>query len=105
MSLFLYRLQASRPDLPSGGPTPEEAAAIERHEAYLRDLRARDVIVLAGRTETADYSTFAMVILRADSEAEARRMVSSDPAVAARVMRAELYPYRVTMVGDLEQLQ
>jgi uncharacterized protein YciI len=105
MPLFLYCLKAGRPELLSSGPTPEEQTVIARHEAYLRNLRDQGVIVLAGRTETVDYATFAMIVLQAESEAEARRVVSSDPAVAERVMRAELSPYRVTMLGDLAELR
>lgn len=104
MSLYLYRLQATRPAMMGSGPTPDEHVVLDQHQAYLQDLLARDVVLLAGRTETTDYSTFALVLFRADSEGEARRVVSDDPAVTARVMRAELYPYRVNLSGDLSHL-
>lgn len=104
MTLYLYRLQATRPAMLGSGPTPEEAVVLDQHQAYLEDLKARDVILLAGRTQTTDYSTFALVLFRAESEGEARRVVSDDPAVVARLMRAELYPYRVNLIGDLSHL-
>ena len=51
------------------------------------------------RTQTTDASTFGIVILRAGSPDEARQVMAEGPAVRARVMRAELFPFRVAGVG------
>ena len=101
MSLFLYALRAARPELVSAGPTDAEAAVLARHHAYLEDLRAQGAVVLAGRTESADFATYGLVIVRAESEPEARRVVSADPAVAERVLRADLSPLRDVVLGDV----
>jgi len=61
------------------------------------------VVLLAGRTLNTDPSSFGIVILTADTEQEARRIMHNDPAVKARVMRAELYPYRIALLGKLPQ--
>lgn len=94
---YLYRLRPARPAMLSGGPTPEEAATVARHFAYLKDLTERGVVVLAGRTLTADEGTFGIVILAAESEAAARDLMEADPAVQGGVMRAELYPFRIAL--------
>lgn len=39
------------------------------------------------------------MIFRADSPAAARHIMTDDPAVAARVMRDEVFPFRVVGVG------
>ena len=55
------------------------------------------VVILVGRTQTDEYSTFGIVIFEAESEAAARRVVENDPAVHEKVMRAELYPYKIAL--------
>jgi len=56
-------------------------------------------MVLAGRTLNTDERSFGIVIFRADSEEAARRVMEQDPAVRNRVMRAELYPYRIALMA------
>ena len=57
-------------------------------------------MVLAGRTLNTDERSFGIVIFRADSEEAARRVMDQDPAVRNRVMRAELYPYRIALMAQ-----
>jgi len=97
---YLYRIEPTRAALLTEGPTREEAAAIDRHFAYLQDLTARGVVLLAGRTLNTDESSFGIVIFRAKSEADAERIVREDPAVSAGVMRSELFPYRIALVSE-----
>jgi len=56
-------------------------------------------MVLAGRTLNTDERSFGIVIFRADSEEAARRVMDQDPVVHNRVMRAELYPYRIALMA------
>ena len=48
---------------------------------------------------TSDYSGFGVIILSADSEGVARQLTLDDSAIQNRVMRAELNPFRVALVG------
>ena len=77
-------------------PTAEETAIIEAHARYLRDLCDRRIVVFAGRTLTTGPESFGIVILEA-SEADARRCMEEDPAVAQGVMQATLLPFRIAM--------
>ncbi|HEX2501376.1 MAG TPA: YciI family protein [Methylomirabilota bacterium] len=95
MAEFLYRLQATRPAMLTEGLTPEERTAVTAHVAYLERLATAGVVLLFGRTQTSDEKTFGIVILRAGSPAEAERVMADDPTVQARVMRAELFPFRI----------
>lgn len=97
-SHYLYKIQAVRPEMVSHGPTPEEAATLERHSDYLARLAESGVTVLYGRTLNEDADTFGIVIFEADSEAAARAVMDDDPAVSEGVMRAELYPYRIAFI-------
>lgn len=96
---YLYKIQPTRPQMLSEGPTPEETEIVSRHFDYLKDLTERGVVMLAGRTLNTDFSSFGIIIFQAESEADARRIVADDPAVRQRVMRAELYPYRIALMA------
>ena len=94
---FLYRLQVTRSEMLSGGPTPEEARVVGAHLNYLKKLAEEGVVVLAGRTQNNDESTFGIVILNAADEAAARAVMENDPAVKGSVMHATLFPFRVAV--------
>ncbi len=95
-SQHAYKLRPTRPDMLETGPTEAETSIIEEHARYLRRLCDRGSVVFAGRTLTTGPESFGIVILEAD-EAEARRLMEGDPAVARGVMTATLYPFRVAM--------
>jgi len=97
---FLYRIRPVRMEMLIEGPTIEEDRAVTHHFEYLKELEERGVLILAGRTMNVDESCFGIVILRADSEEEARAVMEEDPAVKASVMEAELFPFRVALPED-----
>lgn len=94
---FIYVVRPTRLGMLAEGTTPEEENIIGRHFAYLKDLAEKGVVMLAGRTQDADESSFGIVILQADSEGEAREIMLSDPAVEGKVMSARLHPYRIAI--------
>ncbi len=71
--------------------TAAEQAVVNKHAAYLSDLHAKGRVLLAGRTEDGE---FGIALLDTTDEDEARRILTSDPAVQAGVFRADLYPFR-----------
>lgn len=83
----------------SDGPTVEEEAAVADHFAYLQRLTDENVVILAGRTLNTDASSFGIIVFRAEDEHAARTIVDNDPAVRQRVMRAELFPYRIALIN------
>jgi uncharacterized protein YciI len=97
MPQFLYRIQPVRIETLTGGATEQETNAVKEHFEYLKRLCDMGVVQLAGRTTNSDYSTFGIVILNADSEEAARRIMNDDPAVKGRVFRAELFPYSMAL--------
>jgi uncharacterized protein len=94
---YLYRIQPIRPEMLTLGSTPIEDAIIEDHFAYLSDLSSRGIVLLAGRTLNTDPSSFGIVILKAESDDIARRIMIADPAVSKGVMRAEIFPFRIAL--------
>jgi uncharacterized protein YciI len=94
---FIYVLKVTRLGQLTQGPTEQEAAVVAEHYAYLKDLAARGVAILVGRTQTADAETFGLVVLQAASEEEAHQLMANDPAVKSGVMTARLYPFRIAL--------
>jgi len=92
---FLYMLRPTRLAMLTDGPTDAEAAVLSRHAAYVEGLAKRGVVEFGGRTQTADESTFGLVVFHADSEEAARGIMRDDPAVRDGVMTASLFPYRI----------
>jgi uncharacterized protein YciI len=98
MSRWIYRLVPTRPEM-LGSPTLEEQTVMAEHVDYLEALTAAGILVLAGRPEH-DHGAPGITIFEAPDEASARAVTQTDPAVAAGVMTAELYPYAVAVNGD-----
>jgi uncharacterized protein YciI len=99
MSEFLYRLRATRVAMLTEGLTASERETIAAHLAYLQRLTAAGVVLLFGRTQTTDASTFGIVVFRASSLDEARQIMADDPAVRERVMEAQVFPFHIAGVG------
>jgi uncharacterized protein YciI len=97
---YIYTLTPTRLEMVSTGPTPHEAEIVKQHFLYLKKLTEKAVVFLAGRTLNNDEKTFGICILRADSEAAAREIMHNDPAVKNKVMRAELFPYRIALFNE-----
>ncbi len=100
MPEFLYKIQPTRPDMLTAGPTAEEAELVGQHFNYLKENSDNGIVLLAGRTQNTDPSSFGIIIFRADSEESAQKFVSNDPAVAGGVFSSELYPYRVAVLSE-----
>lgn len=96
---FIYVVRPTRLGMLTEGPTPEEEKVIGRHFAYLKDLADKGVVLLAGRTQDADESSFGIVILQTESEREASEIMANDPAVKEKIMTARLHPYSIAIQG------
>jgi uncharacterized protein len=101
---FLYKIQPTRPEMLSEGPTERESAIVGQHFNYLKDLLEKGIVLLAGRTLNTDPSSFGIIIFEADSEKAAQVIVAGDPAVSQGVMQAELFPYRIALMAGLEHI-
>lgn len=96
---YIYIVHPTRREMLTAGPTPEESEIIGQHFTYLQDLAEKGTVLLVGRTQNNDETTFGLCIFEAGSEEEARTIMSQDPAVARGVMSAELFPYRIAIKG------
>jgi uncharacterized protein YciI len=77
--------------------TQRDNDAAVRHFQMLQGLLEEGKLILAGRTQTMDESTFGIAILEVESEEEARTIMENDPMVKEQVATAQLFPYRVAL--------
>jgi uncharacterized protein YciI len=55
-------------------------------------------MILMGRTQNNDESTFGIASFEAENESAARAIMENDPAVKNDVVTATLYPYKVALM-------
>jgi uncharacterized protein YciI len=101
--LFLCKIQLTRPAILTEGPTPAEAHIIDQHFNFLKSLTEQGIVLMAGRTLNTDPGTFGITILRAESFEHAHEIIERDPGLQSGTWRAELYPFRIALLGELEQ--
>ena len=100
-TVFMYALYPTRLAMLTEGPTEAERAAAAEHWTYSQKLLEDGVIIFGGRTlERTSDGSFAVCVIRAESEQEARRVMDTDPAVKAGVFRARLFPFQPMLMGD-----
>jgi uncharacterized protein len=92
---WLVVLRPVRAEMPFE-PTEEEARIVSEHYEYLKQLRAEGRLVLAGPSAVPG-DTFGLGIFDQDDRADVEAIVAADPAVTARVMTAEIRPYRISV--------
>jgi uncharacterized protein YciI len=96
---YLYKITPVRPEMVMEAPTDDEARIVSEHFQYLKKLTEEGVMILVGRTLNNDYSTFGIAVFVAESDEAAREILYNDPAVKNRVMRGEVFPYRIALMN------
>ena len=96
---FLVVLKPVRAGMVVDGPLPEEMPVLAAHLAWLEQLASDERVLLAGRTQEADPSSFGIVVLLASGQDEAERVAAQDPAVAGGLMTTHVHPFRVAVRG------
>jgi uncharacterized protein len=100
-TVFMYTLHPVRLAMLTEGPTAAERSSAAEHWSYSQELLAKGVIVFGGRTiERTSDGSFAIVVIRAESESDARALMDSDPAVRSGVFRARLFPFQPMLMGE-----
>jgi uncharacterized protein YciI len=102
-TLFIYKIQPVRPAMLTEGYTADEERIVSEHFDYLEKLKDAGSVHLAGRTLSTELATFGIVIFSAASQEAARGIMENDPAVRQRVMRAELHPFRIALLGKFPE--
>lgn len=73
-------------------PDAEQAKIMKAHAKHMVDNTKAGKILIAGPSVNGDR-TFGVVIVEVETEAEAKAMLESDPAVANGLMKGEVLPF------------
>jgi len=85
--------------LAKSGPRPEDMPALQDHVKYLRTLAEQGTSVFSGHTLTFDESAFGLLVVKADSEAAARKIMEADPIIRAGLVKGTVIPFGVGTLG------
>jgi uncharacterized protein YciI len=86
-------------DLRKNGPRPADMPAFQGHVKYLKDLAEQGTSLFSGHTLNNDQSAFGILVVRADSEAAARKIMEADPIVHAGLVQGTVIPFGVGTLG------
>jgi len=77
--------------------TKEDEAVLKRHFTRFQEAIKSGQLILAGRTSEPGDKTFGIAVFQATDEEAARKFMQEDPAVAGKLMTAELHPFAVAL--------
>lgn len=93
---FFVQLLGTRENWPNDMTSDEEEIMTE-HFHYLKDLVEQKKVLIAG---PVFEPVFGLVIVRAESKAEARAIAEKDPAVVNGLMTVKISPMRVSLMAE-----
>ena len=92
---FALLMKATGPDFFKKVQEPDGKELVEKHFKKLQALTQQGVILFSGHTLVTDESGFGIIVVRADSEAEAQKIVDDDDLVKAGLVRGTVFPFQV----------
>jgi uncharacterized protein YciI len=98
MSDWLCLIRPPRPTFVDD-MTDDEARVMGEHFEYLQSLMRDGRLLLAG--PCLSVPPFGVIVLVADDEDDAWRLIRADPSVRAGVQTPEVHPFRASLVAGL----
>jgi uncharacterized protein YciI len=96
---FAFVYKVSSQELRKSGPRPEDMPAFQGHVKYLRTLAEQGTSLFSGHTLNNDESSFGLLVVRADSEAAARKIMEADPIIQAGLLQGTVIPFGIGTIG------
>jgi uncharacterized protein YciI len=96
---FALLMKATGPDFFKKTQEPEGKELVEKHFKKLQTLTQQGVILFSGHTLVTDESGFGIIVVRADSETEAQKILDDDDLVRAGLVRGTIFPFEVVTSG------
>ena len=93
---YLIRLTPAKLSILTA-PTAEDKRTLGAHFEHLKRVMADGKLLLAGPSENGE-KTFGIVVVETDTEAEARQIMTADPAVKAGLMNGELLNFHLALM-------
>ena len=95
---YAIRTRPTRPAMMVEGLNERERESFVRHSAWLKERTAAGVFIFVGRTRDAGTDGWALAVIKADSDEDARRIMNDDPFVRDGVVTPELVGFDIIAV-------
>jgi len=92
---FALLMKVTGPEFFKKIQEPEGKQLVDKHFKKLQALTQQGVILFSGHTLVTDESGFGIIVVRADSEAEAQKIIDDDDLVKAGLVRGTVFPFQV----------
>jgi uncharacterized protein YciI len=90
---FAGVFKAARADFVKNGPRAEDMPYLQQHVKYWLPLTDQGVCLAVGHTLNHDETAFGIAVVKADTEAVARKIMEDDPIVRAGILTVTVYPF------------
>jgi uncharacterized protein YciI len=90
---FAGVFKAVRVDFVKNGPRAEDMPYLQQHVKYWLPLTDQGVCLAVGHTLNHDETAFGIAVVKADSEAAARKIMEDDPIVRAGILTVTVFPF------------
>jgi uncharacterized protein YciI len=96
---FALLMKATGPEFFKKTQEPDGKQLVQRHFKKLQALTQQGVCLFSGHTLVTDESGFGIIIVRAESEAAAQKIIDDDDLVKAGLIRGTVFPFEVVTSG------
>jgi uncharacterized protein YciI len=97
---FIYVLRLIPRLIIEANWTQEDNDFVGHHFSYLKSLKEKGCLLLAGKTDGLDQDTFGLVLFESNSIKEAQDIMEKDPAIVNGIMTGTLFPYNVALWNE-----
>jgi len=96
---FALLMKATGPEFARKVEEPEGKRLVAEHFKKLLALTEQGVCIFSGHTTNAGDSGFGIIVVRAESEAAAQKIIDDDDLVKAGLIRGTVFPFQVVTSG------
>jgi len=96
---FALLMKATGPEFARKVEEPEGKRLVAEHFKKLQILTEQGVCIFSGHTTNAGDSGFGIIVVRAESEAAAQKIIDDDDLVKAGLIRGTVFPFQVVTSG------
>ncbi|HEX6648908.1 MAG TPA: YciI family protein [Pyrinomonadaceae bacterium] len=96
---FALLMKATGPEFFKKTQESEGKQLVDKHFKKLQALTQQGVVLFSGHTLVTDETGFGIIVVRADSEAEAQKIIDDDDLVKAGLVRGTVFPFQVVTSG------
>ena len=92
---FALLMKATGPEFFKKTQEPEGMQLVNKHFKKLQALTEQGVVIFSGHSLNTDETGFGIIVVRAESEAAARKIIDEDDLVKAGLVRGTVFPFQV----------